>query len=376
MQTASDLRAELQWTLEEVRGGRRSPLTRPARIAVPAIAVLAGAIWALWPAPKPALTEPSLGPLTAFHGDEAYPTFSPDGGQVAFAWNGENRDNADIYIKRLDADTPLRLTTDTADDIAPAWSPDGSRIAFIRGRGDQASIYLTAPVPGAERKLVDYTPSSLGYPAFSTRNHSISWAPDSESIVVAGRIAGERPNAVLAIPIAGGEPRVVLSRTVDEGDFRFPSISPEGSSLAYAFCRGEGCDVYVIPIDSNMVPSGEPKRLTRQPGASVWGVSWTADGGSLVYGSWLGTLNLWRVSITRPGTQAPGTRARRPQTGRRSDGQSARIRASGRGFGHLEVRSRRRADSSRLVQPVGYRRGALARRQAHRSGERAFRGRP
>jgi len=87
------------------------------------------------------------------------PAFSPDGSQIAFAWNGDQRGNADIYIKRIDADTPLRLTTDPADDSAPAWSPDGSRLAFVRGANGPASIYVTAPVPGAERKLVDYTPS-------------------------------------------------------------------------------------------------------------------------------------------------------------------------------------------------------------------------
>ena len=135
---------------------------KPVGIAATTVAVLAGTMWAIWPAPEAPLPAQSISKLTSFPGDEAFPAFSPDGGQVAFAWNGERRDNSDIYIKRIDADTPLRLTTDPGDDIAPAWSPDGSRIAFVRGAEGPASIYLTAPVPGAERKLVEYTPSLPG----------------------------------------------------------------------------------------------------------------------------------------------------------------------------------------------------------------------
>ena len=32
-------------------------------------------------------------------GLEICPTFSPDGTQVAFSWNGEKEDNFDIYVK-------------------------------------------------------------------------------------------------------------------------------------------------------------------------------------------------------------------------------------------------------------------------------------
>src|SRR4051812_15699366 len=37
-------------------------------------------------------------PLTAFRGMEVNPALSPDGKSVAFAWNGENQDNFDIYV--------------------------------------------------------------------------------------------------------------------------------------------------------------------------------------------------------------------------------------------------------------------------------------
>ena len=299
-QTAGDLGSALHGTLEEIRGAGPMRSKHLARMAIPAAAVLAGALWASWPTPDAALPEPSLRQFTAFQGDEVHPAFSPDGGQVAFTWNGEKGDNPDIYIRRLDADTPLRLTTDPADDLAPAWSPDGSRIAFIRGTEHAASIYLTPPVPGAERKLADYTPSSLGYPSLTTRSHHVSWSPDSRLVIVAARAAGERTSVILAFPAAGGEPHPVRSARSDEGDFRYPTISPDGRTLGYVACLGAGCDVYVIGLDERLIGRGEPTRLTKQSSYPIYGLSWAADGRSFIYGSWVGTPNLWRIFIDRP----------------------------------------------------------------------------
>ena len=33
------------------------------------------------------------------------PSFSPDGNQVAFSWNGEKQDNFDIYVKLIGSPT-------------------------------------------------------------------------------------------------------------------------------------------------------------------------------------------------------------------------------------------------------------------------------
>ena len=86
-------------------------------------------------------------PLTSFPGRELQPTFSPDGNQVAFVWNGEKEDNYDIYLKVIDAPTPLRLTHDAAEDLSPAWSPDGRHIAFVRYSQSKTEVILV-PVTG------------------------------------------------------------------------------------------------------------------------------------------------------------------------------------------------------------------------------------
>jgi serine/threonine protein kinase len=91
-------------------------------------------------------------PLTTYAGSQGHPSFSPDGSQVAFEWNGEKQDNWDIYVKLVDGGAPLRLTTNAAEDRAPAWSPDGRQIAFVRGGN---ALYSMSPLGGTERKLTD-----------------------------------------------------------------------------------------------------------------------------------------------------------------------------------------------------------------------------
>ena len=108
---------------------------------------------------------------------ERAPALSPDGTQVAFVWNGEQRNNEDIYVKPVDAVTPLplRLTSDPLRDISPAWSPSGREIAFVRVQADgRAAIYVTPPIPGSERKVTDVRRVGTG----AEFDPSPTWTPD------------------------------------------------------------------------------------------------------------------------------------------------------------------------------------------------------
>jgi len=141
-QTAADLKVALEELKEESDSGTLGGtpvLAQPRRWRLAGIAALlvliglgAAVLWFGRRTTKP--QEPlSAVPLTANPGFEGDPTFSPDGNQVAFVWNGEKQDNADIYVKLIGTGgPPLRLTTDPAVDVNPVWSPDGRFIAFLR----------------------------------------------------------------------------------------------------------------------------------------------------------------------------------------------------------------------------------------------------
>jgi serine/threonine protein kinase len=83
-------------------------------LAFALIIVAAGA--RLWLNRSQGPEQPSVVPITTFLGSEDYPSFSPDGNQVAFARNGEKQDNWDLYVKMIGNPAALRLTTDAADD--------------------------------------------------------------------------------------------------------------------------------------------------------------------------------------------------------------------------------------------------------------------
>jgi hypothetical protein len=154
-QAMSDLKVALEELKEESDSGTVSAGLAPARrrprrlawaIALLAIIALGGAVWfvrRIGEAPEPALIAV---PLTTYPGFETDPSFSPDGNQVVFTWDGEKRDNNDIYVKLIGTGgPPLRLTTDPAPDFSPTWSPDGRFIAFLRDLSPEKAAVLLIP---------------------------------------------------------------------------------------------------------------------------------------------------------------------------------------------------------------------------------------
>jgi serine/threonine protein kinase/WD40 repeat protein len=215
-------------------------------------------------------------PLTTYPGSERHPTFSPDGSQVAFSWDGEKQDNYDIYVKLVDGGAPLRLTTNPAPDIYPAWSPDGRWIAFLRND----AAYLISPLGGAERKVA------------SAAVQSMSWMPDSQSLVVStGPTASPAANQGLAlyqVSVGTGEMRRLTTPPGGGVDVD-PAVSPDGQRVAFVRYDNQE-DLYILRL-----AGGEVRRLTRERrylSAPVW-----ANGLEIIF-SWVrsGGPTLWRIA--------------------------------------------------------------------------------
>ena len=140
-------------------------------------------------------------PLTSFPGRETFPSFSPDGNQVAFRWDGEDG-RPHIYIKLIGPGRPLRLTNDAASDWGPAWSPDGRSIAFYRFIGPERTALMLVPaLGGTERRS-----RRVRYPsAASGRLQPPSWFPNGKWLVVSARIPGVERNALYRCSVDAGE---------------------------------------------------------------------------------------------------------------------------------------------------------------------------
>jgi Tol biopolymer transport system component len=315
-QHASDLRADLKRLKRDMDSGRAAaapyepqPPTAAADrrfrwrwvIALAATAVVAmgfGVASLYWfGRSRSAAPEPTLMavPLTTYLGRQMAPSFSPDGTQVAFSWNGENEGNSNIYVKLIGSEPPLRLTNNPAGDYSPAWSPDGRWIAFCRNLpGGKFAVVMTSPIPGPERILTNF---------YGDRNLSgpfLAWSPDSHWLTIAGSERPKEPPSLFLFSLETGEKRRITSPPAGnwEGD-NCPAFSPDSRKLAFSrWAVWASSNLYLLDLSPDLKPVAEPKQIT----VGNWeaaGPAWTTDGKSLIFSTYSGAeTSLWRVDVS------------------------------------------------------------------------------
>jgi Tol biopolymer transport system component/DNA-binding winged helix-turn-helix (wHTH) protein len=245
-------------------------------------------------------------PLTTYPGRQSFPAFSPDGNQIAFAWNGPKQDNTDIYVKVNGTENLLRLTKDPAPDYAPAWSPDGRYIAFLREFAGGRIAVMTIPSLGGppERKLTEISAITES-PRQGEAPPALSWSPDGKWIAMKDRAQGEARQSLYLFSLDTGEKRRLIVPPPNCADGS-PAFSPDGRSLAFsrAFTFGVS-EVYLVDLSEDLVPKAPPKQLTSGRQLLI-GLAWTPDGREIVYSSGPdmgGPVELRRV--TRSGSGEP-----------------------------------------------------------------------
>jgi Tol biopolymer transport system component len=227
-------------------------------------------------------------PLTSYPGAELYPSFSPDGNEIAFAWNGgESGVGFDLYRKQIGSEKAFRLTSNPAQAIAPAWSPDGRFIAFVRGISVDTAVYLIPSLGGQERKLADASLVAGVFPA-------VSWSPDGKTLAFPGSDAPRSwsvlPTAqIYLLDIETMERRVLPPPDPSCKTVVSPSFSPSGDRLAVFCARTVG--IGAIYIQSS---KGETIRELVKTEGDFEGLAWASDGKSVLY-----CLEgfLWRVPV-------------------------------------------------------------------------------
>jgi len=228
--------------------------------------------------PPPAARTPEIVPFTSLPGLETVPTFSPDGSQIAFAWNGEGQDGYDLYIKVIGSERLLRLTHNPAVWITAAWSPDGRVIAFRRQAAkdrEGSGLFLIPALGGPERKIADGgSPSPLRF---------LSWSPDGTVL------AHATGNSVHLLNVATLESRTLPPPAAECGQPQAAAFSPDGESLASVCLVNEGrMAIFVGPV------SGTGARKLATVHGYVIGLGYASDGRHLVYAS---RGSVWRLSV-------------------------------------------------------------------------------
>ena len=286
-------------------------LRRASPWAIAAIGILVWigvdrAVW-LFRTPLPLSTRALTGlidQLTFEQGIEALPSLSPDGEWVAY--RSDNEGTGDIFVRRIGDGETRNLTRElSGDESDPAFSPDGRQIAF-RSTHQVGGIFVIDRSGGDARRLTNFGAS----PAWTPNGRAIVFATRSS---IDPRSGGQSGDTYLPSGIRSGASEGwivdVATRAVSRlvrGDFRQPSVSPDGSRIAYwaappsaaagNFARRRETGLWTVGI------GGEDARQVEVNGPSGvdWNPVWSSDGAFLYFLSDRGgRVGIWRAAMDR-----------------------------------------------------------------------------
>ena len=165
------------------------------------------------------------------------PSWSPDGGSIAFAAENLGDDEVDywaqhIYVIDADGSNMRRITQGQVWDSYPSWSPDGQRIAYRSNRDGNTEIYVMNADGSGSARLID---NADGVPS------SPAWAPDGAAIAY---VTGN--GALKLIGLDGSNERTIVAERVNASQ---PSWSHDSSRIAYSRDDGECSSIAVVNAD-------------------------------------------------------------------------------------------------------------------------------
>ncbi len=202
--------------------------------------------------------------LTQHPDDDRNPSWSPDGGRIAFESHRDG--NWEVYLLEIETGQLTRLTHDLAFDGAPAWSPDGAHIAFESYRDGNWEIYRLELQSGELTRLTDDSAGDYGP----------DWSPDGGQIAFTSWRDGDKE--VYLMDADGSNQRNVTS---SPGDDESPAWSPDGRKLAFVSSReGHTTEVYVMQMDDR-----SQIRLTDND-VYEWAPAWSPDGQEIICASY------------------------------------------------------------------------------------------
>jgi TolB protein len=167
------------------------------------------------------------------------PTWSPDGTKIAFVHAGTlTHVKFDVWLMDADGSDAINLTQDsTIDSQWPAWFPSGRKIVYSSDRDAPEQSYNL------------YT---LSFDA-------------------AGKVSGP--------------PTRITSGDSESVNDAFPSVSPNGSKIAFAGTRNgeEDWEIYVIDANRPEGPDNPPVKRTDNATMGDQDPIWSPDGTKIVF---------------------------------------------------------------------------------------------
>lgn len=345
-QSASDLRADLKRLKRDSESGQQATTPPPVPgkakriwigLAV-AAALVAVALISLWPrraAPAESVAEMTVQSILNSQTSEVEPSLSPDGKSIAFAWNEDGGKNYDIYVKRIDAGNPLRLTTSPDNKYWPRFSPDGNYVAFMREKDNEMQLLIVPALGGVERVLVQWDAPREFKP-----RRAYGWHPDGRHIAYANFGAVGKPAGLMLLDVdsgtstrltnvqagslydvspvffAGGS-RLAFLRLLTGNTGTLEVLALPGQTIRSYPLKGTFGDFAVAPGEKEVLLSpsdGQLQRLRLDTGEAspsepllrnFRSPSFSADGRRMAYQESTNDTNIWHVALDRPGHAGP-----------------------------------------------------------------------
>jgi len=182
-------------------------------------------------------------------------SWSPDGSQIAFDWDG-------IWIVPASGGTPTLLVEDARH---PSWSSDGSRI-----------VYYTAP------GVLWTIPSSGGTPTQLTTGPTDSypfWSPDGQWIAYNSNQGGNSDIWKIHVASNGSPIGAPIQITTHPSNDLISAWSPDGVEIAFQSSRSGNGDIWRIDASGG---------LAQQVTTSLcddYNPAWSTDGQFIAYSS-------------------------------------------------------------------------------------------
>ncbi len=218
-------------------------------------------------------------------GSNGAPEWSPDGRYVAYLSERRSwREFGDevIVIRSVETGEVRELQTNLGALIYPRWSPDG-RSLLVRGKDDRGrGLFQIDLQTGEVEALIRFPPGS---PNLAVR---MEWL--AEMTLLYWWREGERSFSIRVRDLDTGSERVLYTGGISP---RF-GVSPDKRQVAFTLHQGDRAAVMVMPT-----AGGEPRVLLYPEfGRAPDEIQWGPDGRHLYYVNGYVGGDLWRVPVT------------------------------------------------------------------------------
>ncbi len=210
----------------------------------------------------------------ASEGADFDPCVSRDGKYIAYA-STQHRPTSDIYVKGVNGRTVTQLTSDPANDVMPSFSPDGGRIAFCSNRNGNWDIFVMS-AGGGQALQLSSDPSHELHP---------TWSPDGKKIAFCrlGETSGRWEMWVMDVAGTGASEFI--------GYGMFPQWCPMARTgmdgrdrILFQRSRERGDHAFSIwTIDYRSGDASSPTEIASAQGQALINAAWSPEGDRIVY---------------------------------------------------------------------------------------------